>query len=419
VAAAAWIAVVAAVLLRWGVESWLLALNLRHARRAGSAVPPPLRGRLPEETARRALDYTRARGRLALAGLAGDAAVTLALLLSGVLPAMEGAAARAAPGPATAFVLFLVGLSLLGSLLALPLSLWGTFGVEARFGFNRTTWRTWLADRLKGLGLSLALGVPLLYAAHAFMAAAGRLWWVWLWAFLAAVQGVLLWLYPAVIAPLFNRFTPLPDGELRARLEALCRDTGFRTRGLFVMDASRRSAHSNAYFAGILRPRIVLFDTLVSSMTADEAAAVLAHEIGHFRGRHVAKRLAAGLLSSLAGLAALAWAVRWPPLFEAFGFPGPSWGAAVALGGLAGGAFTFFLAPAGAWWSRRQEREADRFAVRHGSPGALASALVKLSGENLGNLHPHPWYAGWHYSHPPLLERLAAVDAAGREAAEA
>jgi STE24 endopeptidase len=401
------------VLLRWGVGTGLLALNLRHATRAGIEVPGPLRERLPAETARRALAYTLARGRLALPHLAWDAAVTLVLLFSPLLPWLDGALGRLLAGPATRFVAFLVALPALTSLASLPFSLWSTFVLEARFGFNRTTWRTWIADQAKGLALSLAIGVPLLYAAHGFMAATGPLWWVWLWAFLAGVQVVLLWLHPAVIAPLFNRFTPLPDGTLRSRLEALCRDTGFRARGLFVMDASRRSAHSNAYFVGILRPRIVLFDTLLTSMTVEEAVAVLAHEIGHYRERHVLKRVAAGLLSTLAALAALSWLVRWPPLFQAFGFVEPSWGPAVALVVLAGGAFTFFLAPAGAWWSRRHELVADRFAVRHaGAPAALGTALVKLAGENLGNLHPHPWTVAWQYTHPPLLERLAAIEAA-------
>jgi STE24 endopeptidase len=420
VTAAIQIAVTLLVLLRWAVETGLLALNLDHAARAGSEVPAALRDRMPAETARRAVDYTLARGRLGLVHLAWDAALALALLLSGLLPWLDAQVGRGLPGEATRFVAFLSALSVLTSVASLPFSLWSTFVLEARFGFNRTTWRTWVTDRAKGLALSAAIGIPLLYAAHGFMTATGRLWWAWLWAFLAAVQVVLLWLYPAVIAPIFNRFVPLPDGELRARLDALCRQTGFRTRGLFVVDASRRSAHSNAYFVGIFRPRIVLFDTLLSTMTVGEAVAVLAHEIGHYRERHVVKRLAAGLLSTLAALAALAWLARWPPLFQAFGFAAPSWGAAVALVSLAGGALTYFLAPLGAWWSRRCELAADRFAVRHAdSPEALGTALVKLAGENLGNLHPHPWYVRWHYSHPPLLERLAALDAAatGRGAA--
>jgi STE24 endopeptidase len=181
------------------------------------------------------------------------------------------------------------------------------------------------------------------------------------------------------------------------------------------MDASKRSAHSNAMFMGLLRPRIVLFDTLVERMTVDEAAAVLAHEVGHFKERHVQKRLLLGLAASLLGLWVLSLLAAWPPLFQAFGFAAPSWHAALALFALGGGAFTFFLAPLGSWLSRRHEYQADRFSVRLArAPGALGSALVKLNRENLSNLHPHPWYSRWHYTHPTLLERLAAIEAAAR-----
>jgi STE24 endopeptidase len=298
------------------------------------------------------------------------------------------------------------------ALASLPFGLYRTFVVEVRFGFNRTTFRLWLADRSKGLLLAAALGIPLLYGVHAFMARTGRLWWVWLFGFLTAVQVAMLWLYPALIAPLFNKFSPLPEGELRARLDGLARDAGFRNRGLFVMDASKRSGHSNAYFTGLFRPRIVLFDTLVEKMTVDEAAAVLAHEIGHFKAHHVHRGLLLGLAGTLAGLWVVSLLIGWPPLFQAFGFAGPSFHAALALFSLGGGAFTFFLAPVASWLSRRHEYQADRFSVRLArAPEALKAALVKLSGENLGNLHPHPWYSRWHYSHPTLLERLAAIDA--------
>jgi STE24 endopeptidase len=235
--------------------------------------------------------------------------------------------------------------------------------------------------------------------------------------FLSGVQLFMLWLYPAVIAPLFNRFAPLPDGALRERLEALAREAGFRNRGLYVMDASRRSGHSNAYFTGIFRPRIVLFDTLVERMSVDEAASVLAHEIGHYRARHVHRRLAIGLASTLGALLVLSWLVPWPPLHHAFGFAGPTLHGAVAMFALGGSAFVFWLQPLASRLSRRHEYEADRFAIRIArAPAALKSALLRLNGENLSNLHPHPWYSAWHYSHPVLVERLAAID---REAAGA
>lgn len=398
------------------VELGLVGLNLRHAARA-RGVPPALEGRVDPALAERSRAYTVANGRFALVhGLYG-AAVTLATLFSGVLPALDAALARAGASGAHRFVAFLAALSIGLGLADLPFSLWHTFVLEARFGFNRTTFRLWLADRAKGLVVSAVLGLPLLYGTWAFMRFAGGLWWLWLFAFLAAVQLVLLWLWPAFIAPLFNRFTPLAEGPLRTRLEALAREAGFRNRGLFVMDASRRSGHSNAYFTGIVRPRIVLFDTLVEKMDVDEAASVLAHEIGHYRAHHVHRRLAVSLLGLLAVLFVLSRLVPWPPLYAAFGFPGPSLHAAVALFSLGGGAFVFWLAPLSAAFSRRHEYEADRYAVRLArAPEALERALLRLNGENLSNLHPHPWYSAWNYSHPVLVERLAAIERAARAA---
>jgi len=396
------------------VETALLVLDLRRAA-AARGVPPALAGAVDEATAERSRAYTLANGRLSLVGGLAGAGFTLALLFSGVLPWLDGALARGGLAGAHRFVAFLALLALASSALWLPFGLWRTFVVEARFGFNRTTPRTWALDRAKGLLVEAALGLPLLYAAYGFMRFSGPLWWVWLFAFLAAFQVFLLWLYPAVIAPLFNRFSPLPGGPLRDRLLALARDAGFRNRGLFVMDASRRSGHSNAYFTGIFRPRIVLFDTLVERMGVDEAASVLAHEIGHYRMRHVQRRLALGLGATLAALLALSRLVPWPPLHHAFGFAAPTLHGAIALLSLGGGAFTFWLAPLAARLSRRHEFEADRFAVRLArAPAALRTALLRLAGENLSNLHPHPWYAAWHYGHPLLVERLAAID---REAA--
>ena len=394
------------------VESGLALANLRHVERAGDAVPPPLAGLLDTEAARRSRVYTVARGRFGLVQAAWGAAVTLGLLFSGVLPGLDAWLAARGLAGAHRFVAFLTALAVATALLDLPFSLYGTFSLEQRFGFNRTTPALWLKDRAKGILLAAALGIPLLYATWGFFALTGRAWWLWLFAFLAAVQIALVWLYPTVIAPLFNRFTPLPDGALRERLEAMARAAGFATRGLYVMDASRRSGHSNAYFTGFFRPRIVLFDTLVEQMTVDETAAVLAHEIGHYQARHVHRRLALGLAVQLASLWVLSLLVRWPPLFAAFGFPAPTLEAAVALASLCGGAFTFFLAPLSSLVSRRHEYEADRRSVAiAGAPAALRSALVKLNRENLSNLHPHPWYSAWHYSHPTLLERLAALDA--------
>src|SRR6266542_3701403 len=294
--------------LQYAIETALLLVNLRHVRRSGG-VPAALAGRLDEATAERSRAYTLANGRFALAQGAFGAVLTLAVLLSGVLPWLDGRLAARGFGGAHRFVLFLTVLAACSALVSLPFSIWHTFVLEERFGFNRTTPRTWTVDRLKALGVETALGVPLLYATYAFMRFAGARWWIWLFIFLAAVQLFMLWLYPTFIAPLFNRFAPLPDGPLRDRLVGLAHDAGFANRGLYVMDASRRSGHSNAYFTGIFRPRIVLFDTLVDEMAVDEAASVLVHEIGHYRAHHVHRRLALSLASLLLALLVLSWLV--------------------------------------------------------------------------------------------------------------
>ena len=418
--------------LRWGFAGLLLAetaveaglawLNLRNSARYGGRVPAALVQAISEEEARRSQAYVQARGRLELVALAAGAGLLAGVLFSGVLPAWDGWLAERAAGWAAPhrFVGFLVGLGLPFALLSLPLSLYRTFRIEARFGFNRLTLRMWLQDRAKGLALGALLGLPVLYAAYGFMALTGRWWWLWLFGFLAAWQLLLVWLYPTVIARWFNRFTPLAEGELRSQVEALAARAGFRTRGISVMDAGRRSSHSNAYFTGLVRPRIVLFDTLLNAMTGEETLAVLAHEMGHWRAGHVWRMIAWSLAMQLAGLFVLSLAIGWPPVFRAFGFAGPSFHAAVALAVLCGGTATFWLGPLVARVSRRHEYEADAFSwrmLRRVEP--LQSALIKLGRENLANLAPHPWYSAYHYSHPTLPERLAALERLARETAPA
>jgi STE24 endopeptidase len=406
---------VACFLVQYAIETGLLVVNLRHVQRSGG-VPAPLADQIDADTAARSRAYTLANGRFGLIQGAVGTAVTLAVLLSGVLPALDRALAARGLQGAHRFVAFLGILAAGAAALSLPFSAWYTFVVEARFGFNRTGVRQWLLDRAKGIAIEAALGLPLLYAMYGFMRFTGARWWIWLFLFLAGFQLFMQWLYPAVLAPVFNRFIPLPEGPLRERLVALADAAGFAHRGLYVMDASRRSGHSNAYFTGVFRPRVVLFDTLVEGMEVDEAASVLAHEIGHYRARHVHRRLALSLASLLVALLVLSWLVPWPPLHAAFGFPAPTLHGALALVSLGGAAFLFWIQPLASRLSRRHEYEADRFAVRlAGKPDALKSALVQLNRENLSNLHPHPWYSAWHYSHPTLVERLAAIDRAAHE----
>ena len=398
--------------LQLAVEAGLLALHLHRASHS-RGVPAPLEGHVDSATAERSRAYTLARGRLALVSMVGSAAATLLALFSGVLPWLDRALSGLGLKGANLFVAFLCVLGLASAAAATPLSLYATFVLEARFGFNRMTPRLWIADRLKSLAISALIGIPLLYASYTLVRFGGALWWIWLFGFLAVFEVAMLWAFPVLIMPRFNRFEPLPAGPLRERLSSLSREAGFRNRGLFVMDASRRSTHSNALFAGLFRPRIILFDTLVEKMSVDEAASVLAHEIGHFRRHHVQRMLAVSLASLLAVLAVVSRLLPWPPFYAAFGFSVPSFHAAAALLALCGGAFVFWLTPLSSYFSRRHEYEADLYAVRLArAPAALKSALLRLSTESLGNLHPHPWYSAWHYSHPVLVERLRAIERA-------
>lgn len=404
------VAVATALSVQYLTETVLVFLNLRHAHRRAT-LPEPLDGWYDERAVERSRAYVHANGWLTVARNTWDLVVILALVFSGVLPFLDRSLAAAGLSGANLFVAFLGFVTVVHVLTSAPVAAFQTFIIEQRFGFNRTTPRVWIADKLKAVMVAGVFGIPFLYAVYALVSRSGRFWWIWLFAFMSAFQVFLLWIWPTFIAPLFNKFQPLPEGELKDRLDAMASAAGFRNRGLYVMDASRRSGHSNAWFAGLFRPRIVLFDNFIAQTTPDEAAAVMAHEIGHFKRAHVKLRLLWSLAGTLAMLWILSLLVPWVPLYTAFGFPTPSLHAATALVTLAGGAFLFWMTPVGSWLSRRQEYEADRFAMAlSGQPEALASSLVRLHESNLSNLDPHPWFSAWHYSHPTLVDRLAAID---------
>jgi STE24 endopeptidase len=298
-------------------------------------------------------------------------------------------------------------------LVGLPLSLWRTFVLEARFGFNRTTLALYLSDLAKGAVLAVLLGGPLVLATLVLMERAGRWWWLWAWVLWLLMSLLMAWAWPVLIAPLFNRFSPLQDQALKARIEGLLERCGFTSRGVFVVDNSRRSSHGNAYFTGFGRnKRIVFFDTLLERLAPAEVEAVLAHELGHFRLRHVRKRLILSMVLMFAGLAVLGWLADRDWFYHALGVPWPSTHGALLLFVLVVPAFTFFLTPLTALWSRVHEFEADAFATRTASATELASALVKLHRDNATTLTPDPLYAAFYYSHPPPLARLARLEAA-------
>jgi STE24 endopeptidase len=301
----------------------------------------------------------------------------------------------------------------------LPFSWWHTFRIEERFGFNRMTMRLWVSDLVKGIAVATALGLPLLVLVLWLMRVAGPLWWLWAWAAWMGFQLLVLVLYPTVIAPLFNKFTVMEPSVARERIESLLARCGFRSAGLFVMDGSKRSGHGNAYFTGFGKAkRIVFFDTLLLRLSPDEIEAVLAHELGHFKLRHVMKRIAWSAVLSLAILAVLAWLARAPWFYEGLGIPASMLPVAMARPGvalelflLALPVFTFVLEPLSSHYSRRHEFEADAFATRHASPAALAAALVKLYEDNAATLTPDPLHSAFYDSHPPAALRIARIEA--------
>ncbi len=411
------IAVLAGGLLlsRWAMELWLAWLNRRHVAAHAGEVPAPFREFIAPPVYARSVQYTLARLRLGRWEQSFDLAVAGVLLFSGVLPWALDRFVAWQGDSAWAMAAFLVGLSLLLSTLGWPLAWYEQFRLEEKFGFNTTRPATWWLDRLKGMALTVALGYPLLVLVLKIVRWTGPQWWLWAWAAVAAFQLLLMVLAPVLILPLFNKFSPLADGSLKERLLGLARRTGFRVGALQVMDGSKRSRHSNAFFTGFGRFRkIVLFDTLLAQLTESEVEAVLAHEIGHYRLRHIAKLLLGSMAGLLAGFYVLSRLAESKAFYEAFGFLPGDIEPAFLLFALLSGSVVFWFSPLLHFWSRRFERQADAFACRAvGGPQALVSALRKLNEKNLSNLTPHPLYSGFYYSHPSLLEREAALAKAG------
>lgn len=410
------LAVLGLIVLKTGTELWLDWLNRKQVLANRSEIPPSYRGRVDEETYRRAVDYTLARNRFSIWETLYEAVVLALILVCGVLPWLfYGISSVLGMGVwGQALVLFLI--MILISLPSLPFEWWSTFKLEARYGFNKTTLGLWITDKIKGIILGLLLGYPLLCLLLWFFQIVPNTWWVWGFFAFFGFQILLLLLYPRLILPLFNKLTPLPEGELRERLLKLGERTGFTAQTIQVMDGSRRSTHSNAFFTGFGRfRRIVLFDTLIEQLEPVELEAVLAHEIGHYKLGHIPKMLVVSALSSFLGFAALGWIARQPWFYESFGFRiEDGMVPALILFGLLAGLVTFWLSPVLNRLSRKHEYEADAFACEAmGTPDPLIQSLRKLHGKNLSNFTPHPIYSAFHYSHPSLLEREAAMVARG------
>jgi len=404
-------AFLAALLLGTAVRLWLGHRQICAARAHREQVPAPFRDQVSVAENQKAADYAVARAHLSRIEMLVDAVIVLALTLGGGIAFAASAWSKLGWREPWQGLALVASVLLLTGLLGEPFSLWRTFRIEAAFGFNRTTWSLYLIDRAKGLLLGVLIGAPLLLGALFLMQHGGRWWWIYTWAAWIVVSLALTWAWPAVIAPLFNRFSPLADEALKARIEALLGRCGFTSQGVFVVDGSRRSAHGNAYFTGVGRnKRIVFFDTLLERLAPQEVEAVLAHELGHFRLHHIRQRLALSFASALAGFAVLGAAARLPAAYQALGVPQPSTYAALALFALVVPVFLFPFAPLGSWWSRRHEYQADRFAVEHSDARSLAAALVKLYRDNASTLTPDRWYSAWHDSHPPAVARIAAIE---------
>jgi STE24 endopeptidase len=405
------------ILARAIAELWLSSLNQRHVRAHAGEVPAAFREIVDEPTYRRSIDYTVAKSRFGEVVTLFDAVLLIGVLFSAALPwAFEwfttsfGTSAWAMAG-----FLFATGVAL--SIVSLPFAWYAQFKLEDRFGFNTTTVKTWVLDRLKGFVLAVLLGFPLLVLVLKLIEWAGPTWWIWAATVVIVFQLLLLLIAPAVIMPLFNKFTPLPDGSLRERLFVLAQRTDFPTRSIEIIDGSKRSRHSNAFFTGFGRFRkIVLFDTLVAQLAEPELESVLAHEIGHYKKRHVVKLLGLSIVGVFMGFGAVAWLARQQWFYRAFGFDYLAGFAtanvvpAMLLFALLAGTISFWFSPLVHMWSRRFEYEADAFArATMGNAKPLVQALRKLTEKNLSNLTPHPLYSRFYYSHPTLLEREQAL----------
>ncbi len=404
--------VVALMALRLTAELILSALNRAEVSRHATKPPPSVAALMDGETYARAVSYTLDKSRFGVMTEVFDTLVMAVVLFSGVLPAVFArVTAWGDPAGVWTRALFILVVGVLLSVPSLPFEWWEQFRIEQKFGFNKSTFGLWVMDRLKGAMLMFVIGFPLLWVLLSLVRLTGSAWWVWGFAFVFGFQLLMLVLYPKLILPLFNKLTPLPDGDLRNRLMALGERTGFRASTIEVIDGSKRSGHSNAYFTGFGRfRRIVLFDTLIAQLSPEELEAVLAHEIGHYRRGHIPKIIALSAVMLLGGFAAVAWLAQSPWFNPAFGFSAGEMAPSFLLFGLLSGLVTFWFSPLTNLLSRQHEYEADAFAraAMNGST-AMLGALGKLAQKNLTNLTPHPWFSGFYYSHPTLLERERAL----------
>ncbi len=417
-----------ALLLGLLTKFWLASRQVRHVAQHRASVPPAFAETISLAAHQKAADYTLAKVRFGLLETAVGAAVLLGWTLLGGLDALNQALLAWLGGGMWQQLALIAGFVLIGGLIELPLSLYQTFVIEQRFGFNKMTWKLWLGDLLKSTLLGAAIGLPIAALMLWLMAAAGSLWWLWAWGVWMGFNLLLLLIYPTFIAPLFNKFQPLEDESLKARVTALMQRCGFSAKGLYVMDGSRRSAHANAYFTGFgAAKRVVFFDTLLNKLSPGEVDAVLAHELGHFKHKHILKRIVTMFALSLAGFALLGWLAQQAWFYSGLGVTPslqllvPALGASEAMPNdalalllflLVIPVFSFFITPLLSRSSRQHEFEADAYAAQQADAKDLGSALLKLYEDNASTLTPDPVYVAFYYSHPPASQRLARLGTA-------
>ena len=400
-----------ALIISSSIQFWLAKRHADYVAAHRAAVPDAFKDKVPLAAHQKAADYTLEKVKLGNIDGILSIVVLLLLTLGGGINASFDYWATFFTSPLIAGVAATASIFLLLTVIEIPTSIYQTFVIEEKFGFNKSTVNQFIKDQFMHLGLGAAIGLPLLALILWIMDNVGPLWWLWAWAIIMSFSLLMSWLYPTVIAPLFNKFTPMEDGSLKDRIQGLLTRCGFNSQGIFIMDGSKRSGHGNAYFTGLgNNKRIVFFDNLVNSLEDEELEAVLAHELGHFKCKHVIKMLIATAIMSLISLAILGWLINESWFYTGLGVQQPSHAAALLLFLMVSSSFTFFMQPISAYFQRQFEFEADDFAANNAKASKMISGLVKLYEENANTLTPDPLYSAFHYSHPPAAIRIAHLE---------
>ena len=393
------------------VSGGLTWLNIQRSKSSRGSAPSYFRDWITDDKFNRSIDYTLEKQYLGFTQSFISSCILIICILSGFFGYADNLVSSITSNKYIAGCIYIFALSFVSSILSLPFSYYSQFSIEERYGFNKMTPSLWITDLFKSTLLQLVIGLPILFGLFYLIDSLGEFWWLYAFLFISGIQLLLMFIYPVFIAPIFNKFSPLDEGDLKKDIFELADQSGFKTNGIFLMDGSKRSSHGNAYFTGFGgNKRIVLFDTLLETLENNEVLAVLAHEIGHEKKWHIKKSLVLSLFMLLLTFWLLSFLIDYKPLFLAFGFTNTSYHGALLLFGFLSEPIMYFISPLFSMLSRKFEFEADRFAVDlvKGAK-SLQTALLRLSTENLSNLVPHPWYSFFHYSHPTLSERLEAM----------